>query len=59
MKRGSTLDLLRNFGTHGDAALVEPIILTKSGRDRLVLISIERYDALQQALRLSADKPKA
>jgi hypothetical protein len=48
-KRVSTVDLLRNFGLHSDAALAGPIILTKSGRDRLVLMSIEQYEVLQKA----------
>ena len=49
MKRVSTVELIRNFGLHSDAALATPIIVTKNGRDRLVLISIEQYDMLQHA----------
>lgn len=49
MKRVSTVELIRNFGAHSDAALATPIIVTKNGRDRLVLISIEQYDMLQHA----------
>ena len=49
MKRVSTVELIRNFGAHSDAALSTPIIVTKNGRDRLVLISIEQYDVLQHA----------
>lgn len=49
MKRVSTVELIRNFGAHSDAALASPIIVTKNGRDRLVLISIEQYDMLQHA----------
>jgi PHD/YefM family antitoxin component YafN of YafNO toxin-antitoxin module len=49
MKRVSTVELIRNFGAHSDAALATPIIITKNGRDRLVLISIEQYDMLQHA----------
>ncbi len=49
MKRVSTVELIRNFGTHSDAALSTPIIVTKNGRDRLVLLSIEQYDMLQHA----------
>ena len=37
MKRVSTVELLRYFGVYSDVALAEPIILTKNGRDRLVL----------------------
>jgi prevent-host-death family protein len=48
-KRVSTVALLRNVGAYTDAALAEPIILTKNGRDRLVLMSIEQYETLQDA----------
>jgi PHD/YefM family antitoxin component YafN of YafNO toxin-antitoxin module len=44
MKRVSTVELIRNFSAHGDAALAGPVIITKNGRDRLVLISIEQYN---------------
>jgi len=48
-KRLTTGELIRNFGSHSDTALAEPIVITKNGRDRLVLISIEQYNALQRA----------
>lgn len=60
MKRVSTVELIRNFGAHSDAALATPIIVTKNGRDRLVLISIEQYDILQHAYDAFEDtRPKA
>ena len=60
MKRVSTVELIRNFGAHSDAALATPIIVTKNGRDRLVLISIEQYDMLQHAYDAFEDsRPKA
>jgi PHD/YefM family antitoxin component YafN of YafNO toxin-antitoxin module len=60
MKRVSTVELIRNFGAHSDAALATPIIVTKNGRDRLVLISIEQYDMLQHAYDAFEDThPKA
>ena len=46
MKRVSTADFIRNFGTYSDNALASPIILTKNDRDRLVVISIGQYDRL-------------
>ncbi len=49
MKRVSTVELIRNFGSYGDAALAEPVVITKNGRDRLVLISIEQYNVFQHA----------
>ncbi|MFZ2067309.1 MAG: type II toxin-antitoxin system prevent-host-death family antitoxin [Xanthobacteraceae bacterium] len=60
MKRVSTVELIRNFGAHSDTALATPIIVTKNGRDRLVLISIEQYDMLQHAYDAFEDaRPKA
>jgi PHD/YefM family antitoxin component YafN of YafNO toxin-antitoxin module len=50
MKRVTTVDLIRNFGLYSDAALSEPIFVTKNGRDRLVLISIEQFNTFQHAL---------
>jgi len=49
MKRVSAIELIRKFGTHGDDALSTPIIVTKNGQDRVVLISIEQYHILQHA----------
>jgi len=60
MKRVSTVELIRNFGAHSDAALSTPVIITKNGRDRLVLINIEQYDMLQHAYDAFEDtRPKA
>jgi prevent-host-death family protein len=41
--RVSVKELLRNFSLLSDKALSEPVIITKNGRDRLVLVSIEEY----------------
>jgi hypothetical protein len=41
--RISTADLIRHFGKYSDDALHEPIIITRKGRDRLVLLSIDEY----------------
>lgn len=46
--RVSSADLLRNFGPISDAALSEPIVVTKNGRDRLALISFEEFTELQR-----------
>ena len=55
MKRVSTVDLIRNFSAHGDAALAGPVIITKNGRDRLVLISIEQYNLYEHVLDAQED----
>jgi prevent-host-death family protein len=44
--RVSVKELLRNFSRLSDKALSEPVIITKNGRDRLVLLSIEEYSML-------------
>jgi len=41
--RVSVKELLRNFSLLSDKALNEPVIITKNGRDRLVLVSVEEY----------------
>jgi prevent-host-death family protein len=56
-KRVATQDFIRNYSAHSDAALAEPIILTKNGRDRLVLMSIEQYDTLRRASESVAKLP--
>jgi prevent-host-death family protein len=44
--RVSSGDFIRKFGTYTDSALSEPIIITKNGRERLVLLSIDEYNTL-------------
>ncbi len=50
MRRVSTADLIRNFGTYSDTALSEPVIITKNGRERLVLLNVDEYNVCRQAL---------
>jgi len=54
-------DLVRQFSHFSDVALAQPVVVTKNGRPRNVLISIEEYDRLkqldQQAF-LAADTPE-
>lgn len=46
MQRVSSADFVRKFSAYCDAALAEPIVLTRNGRDRLMVISVERYKQL-------------
>lgn len=46
--RISTADFIKNFGTLADAALVEPVRITRHGRDRLVMVSAAEYDRLKK-----------
>jgi prevent-host-death family protein len=54
-------ELVRRFSQYSDIALVDPVVVTKNGRPRNVLISIEEYERLkkrdQQAF-LAADTPE-
>jgi PHD/YefM family antitoxin component YafN of YafNO toxin-antitoxin module len=49
MRRISSADLVRNFSVHSDAALSEPLVITRNGRDRLVLMNTEHYHELLAA----------
>src|SRR5262249_9158661 len=49
----------RNFGECGDAALKEPVIVTRNGRDRLVLLNIDEYNALRHAADMGDDLREA
>jgi hypothetical protein len=46
--RVSTAEFIKNYGTIADRALIEPVIITKNGRDRLVVISAEEYERLRR-----------
>ena len=54
-------DLVRQFSHYSDVALGQPVIVTRNGRPRNVLISVEEYDRLkkrdQQAF-LAMDTPE-
>lgn len=54
--RVSVKDLLRNFSLFSDKALNEPVVITKNGRDRLVLLSYEEYGVLRDMLENSASR---
>ena len=47
----TALEFQRNIGRYQDAALVEPVCITKHGRERLVLVSAEEFHRLLQRSR--------
>lgn len=47
MKRVTASDLIRNFGEFSDVALNEPVIVTRNGRERLVLLNVDEYNYLR------------
>lgn len=46
--RISSAEFQKKFGSLADKALTEPVTITRNGRDRLVLISVEEYDRLKR-----------
>jgi prevent-host-death family protein len=44
----STAEFIRNYGTLADRALTEPVVITKNGRARLVMLSAEEYQRLKR-----------
>jgi PHD/YefM family antitoxin component YafN of YafNO toxin-antitoxin module len=44
----STADFIKNYGSLADEALREPVTITKNGRDRLVVLSVEEYARLKR-----------
>ena len=54
-------DLVRQFSHYSDVALGQPVVVTRNGRPRNVLLSVEEYERLkkrdQQAF-TAADTPE-
>jgi len=46
MKRVTSAEAARNFSQLSDLALSEPVVVTKNGRDRLVMLGIDEYHFL-------------
>ena len=46
--RVSTAEFLKNYGVLADKALGEAVVITKNGRDRLVVVSAEEYVRLKR-----------
>lgn len=54
-------ELVRQFSHFSDVALAQPVVVTKNGRARNVLISIEEYERLKkrdQETFMAADTPE-
>ncbi len=55
MQRVTSSEFVRKFSAYCDDALTDPIVLTRNGRDRLLVISVERYKHLLSLAILQAD----
>jgi prevent-host-death family protein len=48
----SSVEFQRNFGRYQDVALTEPVAITRNGRERVVVLSVEEYQRLKRRDRL-------
>lgn len=48
MVKVSSAELQKNFGRYQDVALTQPVVVTRNGRDRTVIISAEEYHRLKR-----------
>ena len=48
MQRVTSREFRRNFGHFQDEALKSPLSITRNGRDRLVVLSVEEYERLKR-----------
>lgn len=46
--RVSSAEFLKRYGMLTDAALNEPVTITRNGRDRLVLMSVETFERMSR-----------
>lgn len=46
--RVTTAEFIKHYGTLSDRATLEPVTITKNGRDRLVVLSAEEYQRLRR-----------
>ncbi len=44
----STAEFIKNYDMLADKALNEPVVITKNGRDRFVMLSAEEYARLKR-----------
>ena len=48
MVKVSAAEFQRNIGRYQDMALVQPVAVTRTGRERTVMISVEEYHRLKR-----------
>lgn len=53
MKRVSSAEMAKRFSAYCDMALNAPIIVTKNGRERLVVLSIDEFNFLREMMEKS------
>lgn len=61
VKTATAAELVRQFAQLSDTALREPVVITKNGRPRHVLLSVDEYERLKRRDQLAfraADTPE-
>lgn len=53
METVTSANLQRHLGAYTERALVEPVMITRNGRERIVMISAEEFRRLQSLDRVS------
>jgi prevent-host-death family protein len=48
MVKVSSAEFQKNFGRYQDMALTQPVTVTRNGRDRTVILSVEEYQRLKR-----------
>jgi prevent-host-death family protein len=48
MVKISSAEFQKNFGRYQDVALKEPVTVTRNGRDRVVMLSVDEYQRLKR-----------
>jgi prevent-host-death family protein len=48
MIKVSAAEFQRNIGKYQDAALTQPVVVARNGRERTVMISVEEYHRLKR-----------
>jgi prevent-host-death family protein len=48
MLKVSAAEFQRNIGRYQDLALTQPVVVTRNGRERTVMIAVEEYDRLKR-----------
>ena len=44
----TSAEFQRNFGRYQDAALIQPVAITRNGRERIVVLSADEYHRLKK-----------
>lgn len=49
----SSVEFQRHFGRYQDEALTQPVAITRNGRERVVILSVDEYRRLKRGARVA------